>query len=236
MERLTRLQAETDPLGWLVVLPDGVDRSWNDGRTGVGSDADDVAFLAAVLDDVAARTPVDEGRVFATGISNGAMMAGRLACDLADRIAGIAQVAGTQGVEAAASCAPSRPVPVLVIAGTADPLVPYQGGAVGFAGLRPRGTVVGVDDHAAAWRLRNGLGDSAPSVTSIPPDTTIRSWAGGPATAPVVVYRVEGGGHTWPSGRQYLPKALVGPTTDTFSASAVIVDFFARQAPRSPGS
>ena len=226
VERLTGLQVETDARGWLVARPNGVDRQWNDGRPEVRAGIDDVAFLSAVIDDVAGRTPVDPDRVYATGISNGALMSGRLACELSDRIAAIGQVAGTQGVEAAASCHPSRPVSVMVISGTADPLVPFGGGPIGpvlgFGG--GRGTVVGAEAHVASWVARDAAGLAGSSTLA--PDTTITRFDGS-AGSEVVFYRVDGAGHTWPGGRQYLPKLIVGSTTRTFSASRVIIGFFA---------
>jgi polyhydroxybutyrate depolymerase len=226
IERLTSLQAETDTHGWLVARPDGVDRQWNDGRPEVRAGIDDVAFLSAVIDDVATRTPLDPARVYATGISNGALMSGRLACELADRIAAVGQVAGTQGVELAATCQPSRPVSVLVISGTADPLVPYAGGAIGpVLGIGgARGTVLGAEAYVAAWVGRDRAGP--PATSEVAPDTTVRRYQGASGSE-VLFYRVDGAGHTWPGGRQYLPGALVGSTTRTFSASRVIVDFFA---------
>ncbi|MFI5226615.1 MAG: alpha/beta hydrolase family esterase [Candidatus Limnocylindrales bacterium] len=234
MERLTRLSSWTDRRGWLVVAPDGVERRWNDGRPGVGSGVDDVAFIRALIDDVAGRTPVDGSRIFATGISNGAMMSGRLACDLADRIAAVAQVAGTVGVEARAACAPARPLSVLVIAGTADPLVPYGGGLVGGALGLSRGAVVGAEQYVADWLARDGIPPTARTTRSLPPDTTVMEadTDGGPRVA---FYAVAGGGHTWPGGPQYLPRFLVGSTTRTFDASQVIVDFFAGIPARASG-
>jgi polyhydroxybutyrate depolymerase len=226
IERLTSLQAETDARGWLVARPDGVDRQWNDGRPEVRAGIDDVAFLSAVIDDVATRTVLDPARVYATGISNGALMSGRLACELADRIAAVGQVAGTQGVELAATCRPSRPVSVLVISGTADPLVPYAGGPIGpVLGIDgARGTVLGAEAYVAAWVGRDRAGQ--PATAGLAPDTTVSRYRGASGSE-VLFYRVDGAGHTWPGGRQYLPAALVGSTTRTFSASGVIVDFFA---------
>lgn len=225
-ERLTGLQAETDPRGWLVVRPNGVDRQWNDGRPEVRAGIDDVAFLSAVLDDAAARTPIDPGRVYATGISNGALMSGRLACELADRIVAIGQVAGTQGVEAAADCHPSRPVSVLLISGTADPLVPFAGGPIGpILGIgKSRGSAISADAQVAAWVERDDAG--RPTVSTIGSDTTVTRYTAATGTE-VAFYRVEGAGHTWPGGHQYLPKAIVGSTSRSFSASQVIVAFFA---------
>jgi polyhydroxybutyrate depolymerase len=232
IERLTGLTTVTDRRGWIVVAPDGIDHQWDDGRPGVNADQDDVAFIAAVLDDLAGRTSVDLTRVFATGISNGAMMSGRLACELSGRIAAVAQVAGTLGTDASVACHPGRPVSVLVISGTADPLVPFEGGDVRVFG-RTRGTVVGAKAYVADWVARDGLGGVAPAVTTLDPDTTIYSYEDPAPGSVVAFYRIDGGGHTWPGGWQYLPSFIVGRTTRTFSASAVIVDFFAG-APERP--
>lgn len=226
IDRLTGLSALTDARGWLLVMPDGVDRQWHDGRPGVGDEVDDVAFIEAVLDDVAARTAVDPARIFATGISNGAMMSGRLACDLSDRITAVAQVAGTLGTAAAEACAPDEPVSVLVIAGTADPLVPFGGGSVTVPFGGDRGTVVGAEAYVSDWLRRDGLADATLATLDLPPDTTVTSWSGPDGVAVVDFYRIDGGGHTWPGGRQYLPKAVIGPTSETFSASRVVLDFF----------
>jgi polyhydroxybutyrate depolymerase len=232
MERLTDLTAQTDPRGWLVAAPSGIGRRWNDGRSGIGSPVDDVAFIRALIDDVAVRTSLDRSRVFATGISNGAMMSGRLACDLSDRVAAVAQVAGTIGVDERARCTPSAPVSVLVIAGTADPLVPYGGGAVGARLGLSRGAVIGAEQYVADWLARDGLSAVDRRTSQLPPDTAIAEVGsmGGPQVA---FYSVAGGGHTWPGGPQYLPRFLVGSTTHTFDASQVIVEFFAGTPARS---
>ena len=229
IEKLTGLTSVTDPRGWLVVAPDGIGHQWNDGRPGVGSDVDDVAFIRALIDDVERRTPVDPARVFATGISNGAMMSGRLACDLADRLAAVAQVDGTLGVEASAACRPTRPISILLIAGTADPLVPYGGGEVGTGLGLSRGTVIGAERYVQDWLARDGLLNARPETMTLPPDTTLTTYAVDAAAAPrITFYRVTGAGHTWPGGYQYLPAFIVGTTTRTFSASEVIVEFFAK--------
>ena len=87
-----------------------------------------------------------------------------------------------------------------------------------------RGTVVGADAHVASWVARDAAGLAGSSTLA--PDTTITRFDGS-AGSEVVFYRVDGAGHTWPGGRQYLPKLIVGSTTRTFSASRVIVSFFA---------
>ena len=119
---LTNYNAVADGYGFVAVYPDGIDLSWADGRGASTPDrqgVDDVGFLVALVDRLTQDYGIDRGRVFATGMSAGAFMATRLACERADVVSAVAPVAGTLG--AAFPCAPSRPVSVLEIHGTADP-------------------------------------------------------------------------------------------------------------------
>ena len=158
IDGLTGFFALADREGFVVAAPSGIGKAWNDGReekAGATGGADDVGFLAAAIDRIESQASIDARRVYVTGMSNGAIMSGRLACQLSDRIAAVAQVAGTAAVSVAGSCDPGRAVPILEIHGTADPLVPYGGGTVASM-LGGRGDVVSVDDWAAAWVARNG--------------------------------------------------------------------------------
>jgi polyhydroxybutyrate depolymerase len=226
MEKLTGFFGIADREGFVVAAPNALGRSWVDGRVALDTAAntDDIAFLSAMIDQIATQAAIDPTRIYATGMSNGAMMTGRLACQLSDRIAAFAQVSGTAAVETAQTCRPGRAVPVLEIHGTADPLVPYEGGTV-LARLQDgRGKVVGVDDWASFWAANNQA-SLRPGITTQGTDTTIRIWQGESPASDVVFYRVEGAGHTWPGGSQYLPKIVIGSTTATFDASQVIWEF-----------
>jgi polyhydroxybutyrate depolymerase len=124
---LTHLSAVADRNGFIVAYPDGYRRSWADGRGGTPADQagiDDVAFSLALLDTLESRYAVDRGAVGATGISNGGFMVQRLACSHSERFAAIAPVASALPPALAASCALTRPIAVLAIQGTEDPLVP----------------------------------------------------------------------------------------------------------------
>ncbi len=236
MIKLTGFNAVADREGFVVVYPDGVERHWNDGR-GVEwyrahtQEIDDVGFISALIDELSRKLNIDASRVYATGISNGGMMSYRLGCELSDRIAAIAAVTASLAVDMVKEWSPSRPVPVLIIAGTADPLVPWGGGEIRFGG-RTFGTVVSVPDTVKFWVEKNGC-MTTPVVRRLPdsdPDdgTSVRREAysrcrGG---AEVVLYVVEGGGHTWPGGLQYLPERTIGKTSREFNASEVIWQFF----------
>ncbi len=239
MPLLTGLSRLADRRGFLVVYPDGVGRSWNDGREdrdvpAVRRQVDDVAFLVALIDEVARAHRVDPARVYATGISNGGFMSQRLACEASTRVAAIAAVVATVGVELAGLCSPARPVPVLMVNGTADPLVPYNGGQIRLPGgrLRP-GKIASVADTVALWGRHNGC-TRPPEVTPEPDrdpsdGVTVRREArtGCRAGSEVILYVMEGGGHVWPGGPQYLPRPIIGRTTGDID-SEVIWDFLSR--------
>jgi polyhydroxybutyrate depolymerase len=231
MSRLTHLDQVADQHRFAVVYPQGYRRSWNDGRQGTPAHrrgVDDVAFVAGLIHYLVVTGHVNASRIYATGMSNGAIFTQRLGCDLAGRLAAIAPVAGPMPVPVAGSCHPSRPIAVLEIHGTADPLVPYGGGQVhGASG----GVVRSVAWTFARWRAVDRCRPSPASA--LLPDTArdgtrVRVSRGSACTpgAPVVLYTVTGGGHTWPGGEQYLPSALIGATSRQFDASQVIWRFF----------
>lgn len=212
---LSRMIAKSDDAGFIAIHPlgTGVSRSWNAGAccgTAASEGTNDVAFVSAILDEAARRLCVDPKRVFATGMSNGGFMSHRLGCELSDRIAAIAPVAGVLGIK---ECAPKRPVPVMHFHGTADTLVPYEGnGAMGFP------PVVAT---AEAWAKRNGCSGS-PSTTFEKGDTVCRTWSVCKDGASVTLCTVDGGGHTWPGGFP-VPGAK---TTNAISATDAMWTFF----------
>jgi len=234
MERLTGFSALADRAGFVVAYPDGVGRSWNDGRAMSGSEAqrrnvDDVAFVAAVIDSLSAELRLDPRRIFATGLSNGGTFAHYLAANLSRRIAAIASVAGGLAWPFAQHFAPAAPVSVLIMQGTADPLVPYRGGAVAGGRL---GREAGAEATAELWEDADGM--RAEPATGSLPDTdpndhcrvSWQRWSGGRKRTEVWLYKLEGGGHTWPGGPQYLPRRLVGRVCRDFDATFAIWDFF----------
>ena len=210
---------------FVVVYPDAVDRHWNDGRPEVDNGVDDVAFIASLIDEIATKHAIDRKRVYVTGMSNGGIMSYRVACDLADRIAAIAPVTGN--LPAAIRCEPRVPVSVLAINGTEDPLVPYAGGTVG----RNRGSVLSAALSTAHFATHAGCGPATGTVDE--PDAnpadgsrTRRTSYACPAPVTVELLTLDGAGHTWPGGSQYLPKLLIGGTSRDFDGAERIWDFF----------
>lgn len=237
MERLTHLDRIADRYGFTVVYPEGVRASWNDGRPtspAARAGVDDVAFVSIVIDDVVRTERADRQRVFATGFSTGGMFTERLGCELAGRLAGIASVAGPLPVETAGRCRPARPLPVLLMQGTEDPVVPYGGGPVSKRG--GGGSVMSVAATADRWRSLDGCG-ARPVARLLPKRVrdgtrvSVTEYPGCRRGTSVAVYTVAGGGHAWPGGSRYLPRRVAGRTSRDFDAGETIWRFFAR-APR----
>jgi len=230
-DRMTGFGELAVEAGFALALPNALGEIWNDGRNAgpPGPKPDDVGYLTAVIDDALGRGAIDPRRIYVAGMSNGAVMAGRLACELADRLAAIAQVAGTAAVSLDTRTRPARPVPVLSIHGSADRVAPYEGGI--RRGLLSRAMIrhaaeasVGVDDWARFWVEANGAAEG-PAVTALPPDVTIRTWHGPTPSSDLSFYRVDGGGHTWPGSRFELPAFLFGRTSHAFDGARVIWEF-----------
>ena len=181
--------------GVVLAYPDALGGAWNDGRPGAdpivpGAPVDDGRFLRMLIDETVARTGAGAGRVAVVGFSNGAVMASRLACDLADRVSALALVAGTAGRGFDRSCRPSRPIAVLMAAGASDPVVPYAGGRIANWGTKRRGYLAGVDEVFTFWRAHNGCA-SMQTAGGEARGTDCRTGT------PVVRYRVTGATHEW---------------------------------------
>jgi polyhydroxybutyrate depolymerase len=227
MERMSHFSATAEEKGFIAVFPNGIQRGWNDGR-GLSS-ADDVAFTKALIAEFERHYRVDPKRIYAAGLSNGGFFSERLACELSDRIAAVAAVAALMSDALEPVCKPSRPVSILYIQGTKDPIVPIGGGPIGAQ----RGTAISLEDSVRFWRTRNHT-QGAAAVTDLPqrtPDgTNVKrtAYGGGDQGSEVVEYVIENGGHSWPNGPQYLPAALVGKVTHQIDGSEVIWEFFSR--------
>jgi polyhydroxybutyrate depolymerase len=231
-ERLSHFDAVSDAHGFIVVYPDGLDRSWADGRGATPSDkngVNDTKFISELIEKLSREYRIDEKRIYATGMSNGGFMSGRLACELSLKIAAVAIVAASFSDNIAGTCHPEKPISVLVMQGTADPLVPFDGGPLG--NKRDRGNLFSHADAVKKWadveacvaapvkhHIPNEVGDG----TSI--DVTTYSACDG--RTEVIDYVIINGGHAWPGGMQYLGERLIGKTSKNLDASEVIWRFF----------
>ncbi len=229
-----RFEAIAEAGDVLVVYPDGLDGVWNDDRhdllTRPDQDGvDDVGFLAALADHCAARWNADADRIFVTGFSNGGMMCYRVARELADRVAGFAPVDANLPTQAVPFVFP-RPVPMILTVGTADPLMPYEGGFVG-ADTDSNNSVIAAMATADAVAANNGLGGTTAAVflPDLVDDGTITErvdYDGGSVGTAVRVDRVHEGGHQWPGGYEYLPESQIGLLAEDYRACDAIWSFF----------
>ncbi|MBN2864162.1 MAG: hypothetical protein JXN62_13425 [Bacteroidales bacterium] len=229
-----------DKDGFTVIYPDGIGQNWNDGRMDEETDdrahkenIDDVGFISELIDYMITDHNTDQKRVYVTGISNGAIMSYRLACELSHKIAAIAPVDGNIPYLLLPDCKPSYPVSVLAINNSDDPLVPYNGGDIyGHFHRVKLGKVLSVDESIQFWVKVNKcsvIPVKAEEPDKDPADGTRvekKLYRNGIDGSEVVLYTVEGGGHTWPGGFQYLPVWMIGKTSRDIDACEIIWSFF----------
>lgn len=199
----------------------------------------DLVFVDQLLDQLETDLCLDTSRVYATGLSNGALLSSTIACTMADRFAAVAPVAGIAAPE---RCEPSRPVPVIAFHGTADPILLFNGGVGSrlsdVLSGQPQDEAplpeadldgTGYPASAAAWAERNGCSsDHVDSQRT--PSIIERSWDC-PEDATVLFDIMVGGGHSWP-GSEFMNSipAIVGPTDMSVDGTDVIWRFFQRFA------
>ena len=220
----------------IVVYPDAYEANWNDGRAVAGIPAydlniDDVGFISDLIAFMIVTYGVDPGRVYVAGISNGAMMTYRLACEIPGQLAACACVAGAIPLNVYGVCEPSARVPLVVFNGTDDPYVPWNGGVCGTT-EDPLGYVVSVPQSVQFWASRNSCGETPETALledAAPNDgTTVTRYvyAGADSESDVVFYGIEGGGHTWPGGPASQTLFDTGPVSYDIDATAIIWAFF----------
>jgi polyhydroxybutyrate depolymerase len=206
--------------------------------------ADDLAFFNEMLDKLSTEYSVDATRMYATGLSDGGFMDVRLGCAMADRIAAIAPVGAEMPKKL--NCLPSRPMPVLMINGTDDPIVKYNGGhykGAEYGGESGGGlATISAEDSAKYWAKLNNCAKK-PERSKLPAKakggmkTEVNTFDGCQQNAQVTLYSIDGGGNTWPGGEQYMPEKEVGKTSSDLNANEVIWSFFvSRHLPGEPAS
>lgn len=238
----TQMESNAEKNDYLVVFPQGSGRTlgqktlgtWNAGEccgTAEKKNIDDVAWISAMLDDLEKKFNIDTKKVYATGHSNGAMMAYRLGCDLSERITA---VAANAGYDAYNDCNPSRKVPLLQIQGTADESAIYDagvegqcGGRLGDDGWSCRSVPVFMDEVAE----RNGCSSETTSVYD-KGDALCVSYSS--CDSETILCTIDGGGHTWAGGEYAvdLPqwKENVGHLSSDLDATEYMWKFFNRQS------
>ncbi|MGB9110777.1 MAG: alpha/beta fold hydrolase [Telluria sp.] len=219
----------------VVIAPDAGKGGWNDCCADAARVArkDDVAFIAALIDDAVARHGVDPDRVHLIGVSRGGLMAYRAAVEIPHKLAAFSAVLACMPLPGRAA-PPVKPLPALIFAGTADPFMPYEGGkffhTLGF--LDPLSSIA---DSVRTWRELAGLPDT-PQVTDIAPGkypnktrATRFMWGGSAEGMQVGLVRIENGGHAEPSALQRYPEflnRLVGPQNGDLEVAEAAWEFF----------
>jgi len=232
------LSSAADERSMMLVFPKGINKQWNDGRNEIfkgKASYDDVGFINAVMQSVIAQYEIDQSRIYVTGISNGGHMSLRLAMDLSEKIAAVAAVTA-QVSKKIANKIPEQAIGVMLVNGTQDPLVPYDGGTIKLSKIgRSRGEVLSSEQSAAIFQRHNGC-EKVATTNTLPDNnrvdgTRVRVHTYNQCDDQVLVKLVEvdGGGHTWPGGRQYLKKRRIGRVSKDINASELILDFFLSQ-------
>jgi len=216
-----------EQFGFIVVYPAGTgaffgglsrgQHIWPAGPSTLGRD---VRFISDLIDKLEADYRIDPDRIYANGMSNGGGMAFLLSCRLSERIAASGVVAGAE--PQSWLCGNSKPVPMVAFHGTADKFAPYLGGKSPIAPER----FANIPDWTARVAQRNHCqGD--PTDIPISPRVRRLAYTNCTGNAEVMLYTIEGGGHTWPGGRP-LPEWIAGRTTEEINATKVMWDFFVR--------
>lgn len=237
IQRLSEMDADADELGFVVAYPDGSGRlserlfTWN-GEHCCGfafeNNIDDVGFISLLIDNLLSHYAIDPDRVYITGISNGGIMAYRAGAELADKVAGIAPIAGTIGGQVNADGvvllppAPSSPVAVIAFHGMQDQHVLYGGGNGPMALIDGR-IDISVADSIAFWVQANGCDPQPTTETQAGGNIIIETYSGCAGDASVVLVTIVDGGHAWPGAHKGLVSDL--PTQD-ISANEMMLQFF----------
>ncbi|WP_321380679.1 PHB depolymerase family esterase [Rhizobium sp.] len=194
-----------DQEGFIVVYPDAIDGRWNYGRAPNGNmplinnqPVDDIGFLRTMISDLVERKLVDKKRIFATGFSRGGLMTFTLACALSDKIAAIATIAGSMTEAQMDDCKPTHLIPTMMINGTSDDSVFYDGHIWSSTRL------VSIPETLNYWRRQGGC-SGQDKITALPhlnkndhTRASLINWTGCKTGTGVRFYRIDNGGHSWP--------------------------------------
>lgn len=233
MAALTRFDERARAHQFIAVFPEGVERSWADGRGATPAshaNVDDVAFLSSLIDELVKRQLADASRVYVVGMSNGGFMALGAACFLSKKVAAVGSVTGFLATTWAKSCAPERTVPVYLIASDADRVVPFAGGTLSG----DRGETLGALETTRFFAERASCAQPAQEHVltdrALEDGTRVTRFTFSPCVHGAVIQLdvVAQGGHTWPGGRTTAPESAVGRTSRDVDASEELWRFFSQ--------
>jgi polyhydroxybutyrate depolymerase len=229
----TILQGSFDKLAnhtrTIVAYPDAKDGAWNDGSESTSANIDDVGFIRSLLKYFIDNYHVNPTRLYVIGMSSGGMMAYRLACESADMITAIATVAASMPPSLQQTCKPTRHISVLMINGTRDPMMPWNGHEILSVTGDKRGDKLSVPETFRAWLQINHI-DTALHQEPYATPSYDGTWAWTASAkgfdgTDVILYTVYGGGHAWPGGAQYLPTQYIGKTSNNMDGTKIVWQF-----------
>ncbi|WP_392533454.1 alpha/beta hydrolase family esterase [Nostoc sp. C117] len=194
ISNITRFNELADREGFLVVYPDGIDQKWSLRGNAKGK-VDDVLFVSALIDRLQQQINIDSHKIYATGFSRGGILTQALACKLSNKIAGFASVAGSLPVRLKPNCQPQTPISILMINGTNDRDVLYEGDD-----RTQRGALVSISDMVYFWRSHDRCTSSNQSPQFSEDKVKSFVYRGCNDNSEVLQLAVVNGGHFWPGG------------------------------------
>jgi polyhydroxybutyrate depolymerase len=213
----------------IVVYPDAVQGAWNYNSETASPSPDDVGFINAVMQYFETNYFVNPFRMYVTGIGEGGFLAYRLACESADKITAIATVDAAMTQALMTTCKPARHIPILMINGKDDPILPWDGHEMlSLTGEKARDRL-SIPESYQAWLQINNI-HTVPNQQPVSAPVFDSTWAWKKTAkaldgTEVILYTIYAGGHTWPGGAQYLPEQYIGKTS-AMNASEIIWQFF----------
>jgi polyhydroxybutyrate depolymerase len=214
---VSRWNELADQHGFIVVYPAGTSFPMRWRTSNVSGATKDVTFISDLIEKLSSEYNIDPARIYANGISNGGGMSFVLSCKLSERIAAFGSVAGAYSFPWE-ECNPSRTLPAIIFHGIADPIVPYQGGLAGPSGV----PFPAIPDWVGELARRHGC-DEVQQALPASGDVTGVKYKN--CDGDLNFYTITGGGHSWPGGG-YLPRLIVGETTQDIDASRTMWEFF----------
>jgi polyhydroxybutyrate depolymerase len=237
-DELEELPAMARRAGVALAFPDAESLFWNDGSfsralpRALSPAGDDLAFLDALIAALVAEGTADPAAVHLAGVSNGGMMALRYACARAERLASVAVFLATMPPEAERDCRPARPLPFLLVAGTADPVVRWTGEVALPGGLATLQRRMSVPDTFDFWRRANRCAGGAAPARPLPrrgrgsePDALVHAAVGCAGGVRTLLYEVRGGGHRLSAGDDWTLLRLLGRATPDIDPGALLLEF-----------
>ena len=233
--KMTGMSDKADAEGFVVAYPEGTGRlkenflTWDSGNCcgyAMDNEVDDVGFIRALIGELEGNLSIDGRRIYATGISNGGMMSHALGCELSDKVAAIAPVAGALNW---ANCTPTHPVSVILFHGTADQHVLIGGG-------KPKPSIINRRERedkplsyaVSFWAEKDGCGGTPRRIED--EYDVVETYAGCAAGTEVASYTLKGAGHVWPGGKKGW--LLADEPESNVSATDVMWEFFAEHPKR----